>query len=615
MATSGPRVIYHHQLQKRRKPRKRPPVGGRPELSLELILEWADACHERTGRWPRFKEGRIPESLDDGWNTVDNALRVGCRGLAKGGSLARLLAEHRGVRNPRSLPQLTTRQILSWADAHHKRTGSWPQYLSGKIPESPGETWNAVEGALRKETRGLRKEGSLAQLLAKHRGVRNVADLPPLTIPQILAWADSHHKRTGGWPKMGDGPITDAPGETWSGVQSALRAGVRGLRGGESLAQLLDKRRGVRNRKASPRLSAALVLKWADAHQKRTGTWPTTNSGTITDAHGETWAAVDSALQVGGRGLRSKSSLARLLAKHRGVRNRTNLPQLTVPRILRWADAHHERTGQWPRRASGAVVDASGETWAAVDSALLGGSRGLPGGSSLPRLLAERRGIPNPAAPPRLTPEIILNWADMHHRRTGGWPHVTSGPIVDASGETWSGMESALQTGGRGLGGGSSLARFLAEHRGVRNPRGLPRLNPARILKWADAHKRRTGKWPKNGDGPIADAPGETWEIVQAALSQGRRGLSKGSSLARLLAEHRGVRNSKGLPCLSPALILKWVDAHHRRFGTWPKKGYGPIVDAPGETWSGVDSALQAGGRGQSGHSTLAQLLRQHGRG
>jgi hypothetical protein len=40
--------------------------------------------------------------------------------------------------------------------------------------------------------RGLPAGCSLPQLLAKHRRVRNIHDLPRLNRKQILAWADAH---------------------------------------------------------------------------------------------------------------------------------------------------------------------------------------------------------------------------------------------------------------------------------------------------------------------------------------------------------------------------------------------------------------------------------------
>ena len=49
--------------------------------------------------------------------------------------------------------------------------------------------------------------------------------------------------------------VRDDLAETWAAVDAALINGVRGLEGGSSLARLLDRERGVRNRKALPRLT------------------------------------------------------------------------------------------------------------------------------------------------------------------------------------------------------------------------------------------------------------------------------------------------------------------------------------------------------------------------
>ena len=62
---------------------------------------------------------------------------------------------------------------------------------------------------------------------------------PPLTVEQILAWADAYRARTGRWPTARSGPVPEAPGETWSGIDRGLRVGGRGLPGGYSLARLL----------------------------------------------------------------------------------------------------------------------------------------------------------------------------------------------------------------------------------------------------------------------------------------------------------------------------------------------------------------------------------------
>jgi hypothetical protein len=114
---------------------------------------------------------------------------------------------------------------------------------------------------MRKGLRGLRPGNSLAKLLAERRGKRNRKQLPKYTLRRILEWADAFHKRTEKWPITKSGPILDAQGEIWLAVDIALRKGQRGLPGGTSLAQLLDRRRPVQNRLTVPRLSNRQVLK------------------------------------------------------------------------------------------------------------------------------------------------------------------------------------------------------------------------------------------------------------------------------------------------------------------------------------------------------------------
>jgi hypothetical protein len=138
-----------------------------------------------------------------------------------------------------------------------------------------------------------------------------------------------------------------------------------------------------------------------------------------------------------------------------------------------------------------------------------------------------------------LTVPQVLAWADAHHGRTGKWPTTRAAKVGGAPGENWHAINRALGRGLRGLPGGSSLAQLLAADRGRRNPRRLPHLTVQQILAWADAHRRRTGRWPSRDSGPVADAPGEQWRNIEAALSVGCRSLPGGDTLARLLDRHR----------------------------------------------------------------------------
>jgi hypothetical protein len=233
-----------------RQPRFRPQV--KPPLSVEKILAWADAFRAAHGRWPTQGDGLVPGELTQTWAAVDSALRVGLRGLPGGSSLSRLLAQRRGHRHRLLTPRLTVNQVLRWADAHRRRTGDWPHQHSGPVAEAPGENWAAIDHALRRGLRGLRGGTSLAGTLAKRRGRPRQADRPPLTVEQILAWAEAQHTLFGAWPSKDTGPI-GTTGETWLGVDTALRAGLRGLPGGSSLSQLLRERGKFRGHKTPAR--------------------------------------------------------------------------------------------------------------------------------------------------------------------------------------------------------------------------------------------------------------------------------------------------------------------------------------------------------------------------
>lgn len=583
---------------------------------LKQVLAWADAHHERTGRWPTRRAGSVRQAPGENWAALDAALKRGHRGLAAGLSLAGRLARDRQVRNSVSKPRLKIKQILAWADAHHSRTGKWPVTHSGSIHEAPAENWCALSQALDKGARGLPAGASLAKLLAKYGRRRNQRALRPLTVKQVLAWADAHHKRTGQWPTKQTGAVRGVRDETWQGIDFALSRGYRGFPGGRSLVRLLADRRGARHLLRQPSLTVSRILNWADAHHRRTGDWPTQTSGPVLGrngyANGERWGAIEDALSKGRRGLAGRTTLVKLLAQHRNRRHRLALPRLTLKQVLTWADAHRKRTGRWPTMEMAAIHGAPGETWSAVDSALKSGARWHGPRTSLAKLLAQYRNKPHPDALPRLTIKQVMAWADEHHRRMGHWPTRHSGPIARSGGETWSKINSALVEGLRGFAERWSLAQLLEKRRAVRNIQHLPRLTIKQVLKWIDAHHKRTGRWPKPRSGAIPDSNGETWNGIQAALFFGLRSFRGGFTLAKFLDKHRGVRNTGDLPALRIHQILRWADGHHKRTGKWPKDRGGRVSEARREKWSAIDSALVDGLRGLREGSSLPRLLSKH---
>ena len=293
------------------------------------------------------------------------------------------------------------------------------------------------------------------------------------------------------------------------------------------------------NRK--PPLTITRILAWADDYKRRVGRWPNHLCGRIRWTE-ETWLGIDSSLRTGHRGLTGGSSLANVLYLHRGVRSPGNVPPLDEREILRWARAHFRRTTKWPSLYSGAVRDAPGETWCAIDLALSRGTRRLAGGSSVAQLLADAGIKPNHLRQPRLTTKQILNWADAHFERHGEWPARNSGPIAESPLEKWSMVDKALKEGRRGLRGGSSIAAFLNRHRGLykgksRRPKRIresDRLRNDEILAWGRMYRRCIGNWPNRDSGRVNGVSGLTWMMIDSALKRGNRGLAGGSSLSKL---------------------------------------------------------------------------------
>jgi hypothetical protein len=107
---------------------------------------------------------------------------------------------------------------------------------------------------------------------------------------------------------------------------------------------------------------------------------------------------------------------------------------------------------------SGRVGAAPEESWGIIDYALKHGRRGLPGGSSLARLLAEQV----PAYSRALTLETIIAWGQAHFATYGRWPRASSGAVIGATGERWGTLGVALREGHRGLPSGQSLAKLFS---------------------------------------------------------------------------------------------------------------------------------------------------------
>ena len=96
----------------------------------------------------------------------------------------------------------------------------------------------------------------------------------------------------------------------------------------------------------------------------------------------------------------------------------------------------------------------------------------------------------------------------QHHARTGTWPTLDFGEIPGANGETWGRVDYALRNGVRRMSGGSSLAKLIASRLGLDYRTGLRPLTKKDIVKWAKAHRRKTGRWPTQRSGGLRTRQG-----------------------------------------------------------------------------------------------------------
>ena len=326
--------------------------------------------------------------------------RSGAALPGSGSSLPRLLAERRSVRNVSDIPPLTEEQILAWADAHRARTGDCPHCKTGPILEAPGEQWRNVDLAWKRG--GPWATRRLVALATPHGtaldplGARRHT---PLTIPR---------SSPGPMPIRPEPEIGLIASRAWIPRRAREKTRRQCERGpgariaADSLGGSLGQRdsspigRGFPCNGADlPPLTIPGILPLASTCPSRSNramapmhAW----TGSL-EAPGEEWRNVDAALREGLRGLRAGPSLPRLLAQERGARNEKDLPPFRIPEILQWADAYHTRHGTWPTHQAGPIPEAPGETWIRVQKALYDGLRGLPGGSSLTRLLAQQRGV------------------------------------------------------------------------------------------------------------------------------------------------------------------------------------------------------------------------------
>jgi hypothetical protein len=334
------------------------------------------------------------------------------------------------------------------------------------------ESWGGINQALAGGLRGLPGNDSLARLLERNGRKLNESNKPKLTEKIILESCIEYNNLTGKWPDIRTkDPVPHLTNETWISIDSALRHGIRGLPGNDSLVKLLDRNGKKQSQQNKPKLIETDILSWCVEYREYTGKWPAkSNTDLVPGQPSETWRRLDEALESGLRSLPGGSSLAKLLANHGKKYNKSDMPKLTEQKILSLCIEHHKLTGEWPVQKSKDpahryVPGKPDETWEAIDKILIKGNRGLPGNDSLAKLLDRNGKKACRSCLPQLTEQKILSWCIDYHNLTSKWPNgKTKDAVPNQPNESWSAINSALVNGCRGLSGRNSLSKLLKKY-------------------------------------------------------------------------------------------------------------------------------------------------------
>ena len=293
--------------------------------------------------------------------------------------------------------------------------------------------------------------------------------------------------------------------------------------------------------------------------------------------------------------------------------DRIPVRKLTVDEILEWAKHHFEATGDWPTYKSGNVLADETENWGAIRSALVGGSRGLPRGLSIEKLLYDKLGVVGVRSGKALTEDLIIKMAKAHHKKTGKYPTSKSAWVLEGS-DSWASISYALASGIRGLSGGSSLAKLLEERGLKRNFLNIIYPNKEEILQAGINFRDNNdnGKFPTKEAGQVSELPSFTWGSLNEALKKVKiEGIPNKTTLADLWVSEFNQRNQNNLPDFSISEILEWCDLYEKNHNEFPVLTSTPIPEMGQETFRTIDVALIYGRRGlkNSGFKSLSNLL------
>lgn len=146
----------------------------------------------------------------------------------------------RGIDPKKVIDDLT---ILKWIDIFFEKYKKFPNpKTKNKIEEMKENTWAALDNALWRGNRGLKKlNGGLTKLISLNRDYEHNFNKSKLSINLITKWLLFEFSEKKKWPIVTKDNVLMSPGEKWRNVDVCMRIGARGLKKGNSVNKLLKK--------------------------------------------------------------------------------------------------------------------------------------------------------------------------------------------------------------------------------------------------------------------------------------------------------------------------------------------------------------------------------------
>ncbi len=287
-------------------------ITKREDLTLDRIWEWAQEHFEENGKWPTQYSGVVASKPDETWRNINSAFGKGSRGLSSEYSVARLIKERAGL--DKDIP---ISELLKWCDNHFKEKGKYPRCTQDIIPNSGGLRWKQLDSLMRSGSRGFAKGTTLRKFLVKHRGERDMKNLPDLSEKRIKELLLAYYEKHNQWPKSSSEEIADPETkDSWQKISYAFVHGKRGLYK-SSLRLFINE--NLDSSLVKEQLTVDKILNWADAFFKKHGEYPKQRSGVIPQSKNDTWMTIETALREDRRGMRGEKSLYQFLKKHRNA--------------------------------------------------------------------------------------------------------------------------------------------------------------------------------------------------------------------------------------------------------------------------------------------------------